>query len=371
LFELRQLSIAPCQPVEWIGPSFGPLFRTLAEAKAVHTVRQQPVGQKVQQLGVVVGGEPRSEVVEVRRAATAKRLLVVPVTTLPVLGSRILRAVRFSLQVVQEVQPPLPIQVAVGRFLVVLRRQTGHQPGQGEERRGRGPAPPSGAVIGRGVPSASDNLRDSLKMSVARPGNGVRSPSPGWCWQRGAGECSGRPPILPMPPLQPREQPHPYAFLVDARHFFNAAVLVTGEVRDGIPVVQRGFVPYFLLSHSIELILKAFLLANGHDVADLASRKKGFSRNLLGLLAAARPHGLDRLGGFATRPASTASCRCSAGRTTAATSATTYLGGRCSCRTWIRRSPTAAPCSMRSPPSARGSERDQRNINGCWLSTCP
>jgi hypothetical protein len=101
-----------------------------------------------------------------------------------------------------------------------------------------------------------------------------------------------------MPPLQPREQPHPYAFLVDARHFFNAAVLVTGEVRDGIPVVHRGFVPYFLLSHSIELILKAWLLANGHDVADLASKKKGFSHNLLGLLAAARPHGLDCLGGF-------------------------------------------------------------------------
>lgn len=101
-----------------------------------------------------------------------------------------------------------------------------------------------------------------------------------------------------MPSPQPREQPHPYAFLVDARHFFNAAVLVTGEVRAGIPVVHHGFVPYFLLSHSIELILKAFLLASGHGVADLASKKKGFGHNLLGLLAAARPHGLDRLGGF-------------------------------------------------------------------------
>lgn len=101
-----------------------------------------------------------------------------------------------------------------------------------------------------------------------------------------------------MPSPQPREQPHPYAFLLDARHFFNAAVLVTGEVRAGIPVVNHGFVPYFLLSHSIELILKAFLLANGHDVAALASKKKGFGHNLRGLLAAARQRGLDQLTGF-------------------------------------------------------------------------
>lgn len=97
---------------------------------------------------------------------------------------------------------------------------------------------------------------------------------------------------------QSRRQPQPHAFLQDARHFFNAAELVTGEVRDGVPVVLHGFVPYFLLSHAIELILKAFLLANGHDVATLASKKRGFGHNLRGLLRVAREHGLDKIVGF-------------------------------------------------------------------------
>lgn len=104
-------------------------------------------------------------------------------------------------------------------------------------------------------------------------------------------------------PEQQKEPPHPYPFWLDAKHFFDVAELSFGEIRAGMPVVHRGFVPWFVLCHAIELALKAFLLARGHKVGELASKKKGFSHNLCALLAAASKDGLDKVPGFKpTRP---------------------------------------------------------------------
>jgi hypothetical protein len=52
-------------------------------------------------------------------------------------------------------------------------------------------------------------------------------------------------------------------------------------------------VPYYLYCRSIELVLKAYLLARGLSKQEIASRRLG--HGLMPLLAGARDHGLDAL----------------------------------------------------------------------------
>lgn len=78
----------------------------------------------------------------------------------------------------------------------------------------------------------------------------------------------------------------PSGFLTHAREFLAAGVLVLNRA-EGVSLPA-----YFLLGRSVELSLKAFLLARGVKASELKSRKYG--HNLSSLLDAALERGIMR-----------------------------------------------------------------------------
>ena len=78
----------------------------------------------------------------------------------------------------------------------------------------------------------------------------------------------------------------PSGFLTHAREFLAAGVLVLNRA-EGVSLPA-----YFLLGRSVELSLKAFLLARGVEASELKFRKYG--HNLSSLLDAALKHGIMR-----------------------------------------------------------------------------
>lgn len=76
----------------------------------------------------------------------------------------------------------------------------------------------------------------------------------------------------------------PFGFLIHAREFLDTGVLVLNRTK-GVSLPA-----YFLLGRSVELSLKAFLLARGVKASELKSRKYG--HNLSALLDAALEHGI-------------------------------------------------------------------------------
>lgn len=93
-----------------------------------------------------------------------------------------------------------------------------------------------------------------------------------------------------LDPMTARETPA--GFIFDAREFLKAAELVLNRA-SGISLPA-----YFLFGRSIELSLKAFLLAHSMSAKELAIRPYG--HNLVALLEAAAQHGLHVRVPFAT-----------------------------------------------------------------------
>ena len=100
--------------------------------------------------------------------------------------------------------------------------------------------------------------------------------------------------LIPSPP-----QHRAVAFVQDAGHFLRAAEIVDGQTRSLLGLAPDMLAPvYFLLGHSMELLLKAFLLAHGMTEADLSKRRLG--HNLSALQAEANQHEFQASAAFST-----------------------------------------------------------------------
>lgn len=94
----------------------------------------------------------------------------------------------------------------------------------------------------------------------------------------------GRGKLLKVPKRLTRATP--MRFLTHAQEFFSAGELVLNRA------TTVSFPAYFLLGRSIELSLKAFLLASGVEATELKSRELG--HDLSALLGVALQHGLEQ-----------------------------------------------------------------------------